>query len=100
MPPSPDTIVIVSAYEEADRLTDTLAALKRAFPEARVLVADDGSRDQTPHVALQAGAELVRSPVTVGKGGATTLAAERVLARAHEPDPPVFVLCDADLGET
>ena len=28
------------------------------------------------------------------------MAAERVLALAHEPDPPVFVLCDGDLGET
>ena len=95
-----DTIVIVSAYNEADRLPDTLAALAEAFPGARVLVADDGSRDSTPHVALQAGAELVRSPKTVGKGGATTLAAQRIMARALEPHPPVIVLCDGDLAES
>jgi glycosyltransferase involved in cell wall biosynthesis len=95
-----ETIVIVSAYDEADRLPATLAALGDAFPGARVLVADDGSRDQTPHVALQAGAELVRSAQTIGKGGATTLAAQRVLARALEPEPPVIVLCDGDLGES
>ena len=100
MTPDPDTIVIVSAYNEADRLGDTLAAVGRAFPGAQVLVADDGSKDETPHVALQAGAELVRSPRTIGKGGATTAAVERVLARAHEPDPPLFVFCDGDLGET
>ena len=92
--------MIVSAYDEADRLPATLAALGEAFPGARVLVADDGSRDQTPHVALQAGAELVRAPRTIGKGGATTLAAQRVLARALEPEPPVIVLCDGDLGES
>jgi glycosyltransferase involved in cell wall biosynthesis len=95
-----ETIVIVSAYDEADRLPATLAALGDAFPGARVLVADDGSRDQTPHIALQAGAELVRSARTIGKGGATTLAAQRVLARALEPEPPVIVLCDGDLGES
>jgi glycosyltransferase involved in cell wall biosynthesis len=95
-----ETIVIVSAYDEADRLPATLAALGDAFPGARVLVADDGSRDRTPHVALQAGAELVRSPRTIGKGGATTLAAQRVLARALETEPPVIVLCDGDLGES
>ena len=95
-----DTIVIVSAYNEADRLQATLAAIGDAFPGARVLVADDGSRDATPHVALQAGAELVRSPRTIGKGGATTAAAERVMARALEPDAPVIVLCDGDLGES
>jgi glycosyltransferase involved in cell wall biosynthesis len=94
------TIVIVSAYDEADRLPATLAALGEAFPGARLLVADDGSRDATPHVTLQAGAELVRSPRTIGKGGATTLAAQRVMARALEPDPPVIVLCDGDLGES
>jgi glycosyltransferase involved in cell wall biosynthesis len=98
--PAPDPIVIVSAYDEADRLPDTLAALRDAFPAARVLVADDGSRDATPHVALQAGVELVRSPRTVGKGGATTLAAERALAAALAPDDPVVVLCDGDLGES
>ena len=92
--------MIVSAYDEADRLPATLAALDDAFPGARVLVADDGSRDRTPHVALQAGAELVRAPRTIGKGGATTLAAQRVLARALEPEPPVIVLCDGDLGES
>jgi glycosyltransferase involved in cell wall biosynthesis len=63
-------------------------------------VADDGSRDATAHVALQEGAEVVRSPTTVGKGGAMTLAAEQVMALALSPDPPVFVLCDGDLGET
>ena len=92
--------MIVSAYDEADRLPATLAALGDAFPGARVLVADDGSRDRTPHVALQAGVELVRSPRTIGKGGATTLAARRVLARTLEPEPPVIVLCDGDLGES
>jgi glycosyltransferase involved in cell wall biosynthesis len=96
----PETVVIVSAYQEEDVLPTTLRAVRAAFPDARVLVADDGSGDATPHVALQAGAELVRSPATVGKGGAMTLAAERVMALALEPDAPVFVLCDGDLGES
>jgi len=98
--PAPDIIVIVSAYNEADRLAQTLAAVAEAFPAARVLVADDGSSDTTGHAALQAGVELVRSPRTIGKGGAMTRAAERVLARALEPDPPVVVLCDGDLGDS
>jgi glycosyltransferase involved in cell wall biosynthesis len=93
-------VVIVTARDEADRLPATLAALARAFPAARVLVADDGSRDGTGHVALQSGAELVRAPRPLGKGGASTLAARRVLSLALETDPPVFVLCDGDLGDS
>jgi glycosyltransferase involved in cell wall biosynthesis len=91
-----DTIVIVSAYQEADRLGPTLAALARAFPGARVVVADDGSRDGTDQVALRAGVELVRTPRTIGKGGAMTKAAQRVV----DAGARVYVLCDGDLGET
>ena len=93
-----DVVVIVTAYNEADRLPDTLAAVREAFPGAKVVVADDGSADASPHVALQDGAELVRAPTTIGKGGVATLAAERVMSAAVAPDPPVFVLCDGDLG--
>src|SRR3954447_516856 len=95
-----DAIVIVTARDEADRLPATLAALAGAFPGARVVVADDGSRAGTRHEALQAGAELVRAVPARGKGGAATLAAERVLAEAMAPDPPVVLLCDGDLGES
>ncbi|HEX3318832.1 MAG TPA: glycosyltransferase [Solirubrobacteraceae bacterium] len=92
--------MIVTARDEADRLGATLAALGDAFPGARVVVADDGSRDATPHVALQAGAELVRAVPARGKGGAATLAAQRVMATALEPGPPTVVLCDGDLGDS
>jgi glycosyltransferase involved in cell wall biosynthesis len=91
-----DTIVIVSAYQEADRLGSTLAALAQAFPGARVVVADDGSRDGTDQVALRAGVELARTARTIGKGGAMTRAAERVV----DAGARVYVLCDGDLGET
>ena len=94
-----DTIVIVTAHEEADRLGDTLAALHAAFPGARVLVADDGSTDGTAAVAARGGGEVIRSEKVIGKGGAATLAARRVLSRALEPDPPVFLLVDGDLAE-
>ena len=93
-----DTIVIVTAHDEADRLGETLAALRAAFASAHVIVADDGSTDGTAQVAERAGAEVVRSERSVGKGGAATLAARHVLSRALEPDPPVFVLVDGDLA--
>ena len=98
--PDESLIAIVSAYQEADRIADTVAALLAAFPAARVLVADDASTDGTAEAARGAGAEVVTAPRNLGKGGATTLAAERVLHRAWEPEPPVFLLCDGDLAAT
>lgn len=102
--PRPDVVVIVTAYNEADRIAATIQALRTAFAEAgwlaRIVVADDHSPDATAHEALQAGAELVRAPKNLGKGGVATLAARELIALALEPDPPVFVLCDGDLAES
>jgi glycosyltransferase involved in cell wall biosynthesis len=93
--------VIVTAYNEADRIAATLAALADAFPRARVLLADDGSTDGTARIAAALGADVVRSERTVGKGEAATLAASEALssARARAADgAAIFVLCDGDLG--
>ena len=92
------TIVLVAAHNEADRLPATLAALREAFPGARVIVADDGSTDATADVSRAASAEVVSTGRDIGKGGAMTAAARRVLDVAAAPDPPVVVLCDGDLG--
>jgi glycosyltransferase involved in cell wall biosynthesis len=92
---TPEIAVVVSAYNEAERLEKTLAAVREAFPGARVLVADDHSTDATPDIAVASGAELVRAPRHVGKGGANTLAVQRLLEA-----PPTLVLCDGDLGES
>jgi glycosyltransferase involved in cell wall biosynthesis len=98
--PRADVVVIVTAYNEADRLGATISALREAFPSVRIVVADDHSPDATAHVALESGAELVRAPRNLGKGGVATLAARQVLPLALEPSPPIFVLCDGDLAET
>jgi hypothetical protein len=75
-----DTLIILTARDEADRIEATLGALARAFPGAHVWVADDGSVDATAAIARQAGASVVRSERTIGKGGAATLAAREALA--------------------
>jgi glycosyltransferase involved in cell wall biosynthesis len=94
----PPPVVLIAAHDEADRLPATLAALQAAFPGARVVVADDGSTDGTAEVAAAGGAEVARSERNVGKGGAATLGAQLLLDLAHEPDPPVVLLCDGDLA--
>ena len=87
--------VIVTAWNEAERLGDTLRALKQAFPDARIVVADDASTDSTPHIALQEQTELVRAPARLGKGGVANLALERLRRDGQLPD---LLLADGDLG--
>jgi glycosyltransferase involved in cell wall biosynthesis len=94
--PSPDHI-IVTARDEAERLPATLRALSAAFPIARLVVADDGSRDATARVARAGGAEVVGPARPLGKGGTATLAIRHVLERDGAGEA-VFLLCDADLG--
>lgn len=89
--------VIVTAWNEEERLADTLRALERAFPDERILVADDASTDSTPHIALQEGAELVRAPTRLGKGGVANLAIEKL---KQDGPLPSLVLVDGDLGNS
>ena len=93
-----DPIAIVAARDESDRIGATLDALKAAFPNARLIVADDASSDGTADIALGRGAEVVSRRRRHGKGASVTAAAETVLAVADDPDPPLFLLCDGDLG--
>jgi glycosyltransferase involved in cell wall biosynthesis len=88
--------VIVAARNEADRVGETVVALRGAFPAARIWVADDASTDGTAEVAMAAGAQVVSRGRPHGKGANVTAAAEAALS--DEPVPALFLLCDGDLG--
>ena len=81
--------ILVAARDEAERIGATVERLREQFPDAQVIVADDGSRDGTAEEAERAGARVIRLPAR-GKGQALTLA-ERAA-----PQGPLLV-CDADL---
>jgi len=87
---------IVAAHNEADRIGETLAALRRALPEAALWVADDASVDGTAETAAGAGARVVGRSRSRGKGANVTAAAEAALGA--DPAPGLVLLCDADLG--
>jgi glycosyltransferase involved in cell wall biosynthesis len=89
---------IVAARNEADRIGDTIAALRAALPEAALWVADDASSDGTAEAALAAGAQVVSRGRPHGKGANVSAAAEAVLS--CEPPPAVVLLCDGDLGDS
>lgn len=82
--------ILVPARDEAATIGRTVEALRRRFPDADVLVADDGSRDATATVAEEAGATVLRLPRR-GKGQALS-AAERAAP------PGRLLLCDADVS--
>jgi glycosyltransferase involved in cell wall biosynthesis len=94
----PDLAVIVAARNEADRVGRTVAALRGAFPGAAVWVADDASTDGTAEAAMAAGARVVSRGRPHGKGANVTAASEAALS--EEPLPPLFLLCDGDLGDS
>jgi hypothetical protein len=88
--PRPEGLtILVPARDEEERIVDTIAALQRDFPGARVLVLDGRSRDRTAELAVAAGAEVLRVE-RLGKGEALS---------AGERAAPVgpLLLADADL---
>jgi Glycosyl transferase family 2 len=81
--------VLVAARDEEGRIGATVERLRADFPDAAVLVADDGSSDGTAAEAEAAGARVLRLPAR-GKGQALTL------GEREAPAGPIL-LCDADL---
>jgi hypothetical protein len=81
--------ILIAARDEEERIGTTVAELRRQFPGSQVIVADDGSRDDTARVAATAGARVLRLPHR-GKGQALTLG-------EHEAKRGDLIVCDADL---
>jgi glycosyltransferase involved in cell wall biosynthesis len=81
--------ILVAARDEDEVIARTVQALRHAFPDAEVIVADDGSHDGTADAAEEAGAIVLRLPRR-GKGQALSVA-ERMAP------PGRLLLCDADL---
>jgi Glycosyl transferase family 2 len=88
--PGPDGLtILVPARNEEERIAETIAALRRDFPDAEVIVVDGRSRDRTAEKAEAAGAVVLRLD-RLGKGEALS-AGERAA-----PSGPLL-LADADL---
>jgi glycosyltransferase involved in cell wall biosynthesis len=87
---------VVAAWNEADRIGGTVAALLAIPAVAEVVVADDGSSDLTARAALEAGARVVRSERNAGKGAAL----EAAVSAAAAGGAGVIVLADGDLSES
>lgn len=66
-----DVSIIIPAYNEESAIGDTVRAIRALnLPDSEVLVVDDGSSDQTAHIAREAGARVVSHPYNIGNGAA------------------------------
>jgi glycosyltransferase involved in cell wall biosynthesis len=95
--------VVIPAYNEAERIGETVTAALTLPGVDVVLVASDGSTDATVREAGNAGARVWRSPKNQGKAAAMLAgaAAVREIDQRDPGDGPRHLLfLDADLGPT
>lgn len=81
--------IILPAKNEAAAIGATLASIRQHYPDAELIVVNDGSTDSTAEVAKAAGARVVNHPYSKGNG-----AAIKTGARAAHGD--ILVFMDAD----
>ena len=89
-----DIAVLIPAFNEAERIADTVTAARAIPGVTRVVVIDDGSSDDTDQLAEKAGAKVVRMFGQSGKGGALEAGVKRV------ENADIVLLLDGDLGLT
>lgn len=99
----PPVAVVIPAYNEADRVGNTVTAAKTLPGVDVVVVVDDGSRDATARVARDAGARALRYARNHGKAMAMMVGAREVAEldrRSPAEGPRHLLFLDADVGAT
>jgi len=92
LPPLPkaETVALIPAYNEEGRVGAVVREAKKYVD--LVIVADDGSADNTAKEAEEAGAVVIRHPQNMGKGAAVATLVKAALTA----DAKYAVLLDAD----
>ena len=100
------SIVIPARNEEAG-LSRLLPNLKSSFPQAEILIVDDGSTDRTPEIARQHDTQLVQHPRSLGNGAAIKSGARVATGDIlifmdsdgqHQPEDIVHLMAALDEG--
>ena len=81
--------IIIPARNEAQTIGDLLQSLTRLYPDAEIIVVNDGSVDDTAGVAANAGVRVISSPYPMGNGAA-------VKAGARAAGGDIYIFMDAD----
>lgn len=85
----PKLSIILPAKNEAESLRQLLPALSRLYPDAELVVVNDGSTDDTKEVCAEFKVRIITHPYTLGNG-----AAVKTGARAATGE--ILVFMDAD----
>ena len=86
---SPDISIIIPAHNEHDGLKQLLPRLLDAYPDAEIIVVDDGSTDETSAVCEELGVIHLKHPCNMGNGAA-------IKSGAREATREILVFMDAD----
>jgi glycosyltransferase involved in cell wall biosynthesis len=81
--------IVIPAKNEAATIADVVASARAEYPEAEIIVVDDGSTDATADLAEAAGATVVRHPESLGNGAA-------VKSGARAAKGEILALMDGD----
>jgi glycosyltransferase involved in cell wall biosynthesis len=68
--PAASLSIVIPAKNEGSVIGGIVAAARKQFPDAQVIVVDDGSTDRTGDIAREAGAAVIRHPESLGNGAA------------------------------
>ena len=81
--------ILIPAFNEAETIGEVIPQLRQLYPEAEILVVDDGSTDATAQLAANASARVVRHPYNKGNGAS-------VKTGLRNATREVVVIFDAD----
>lgn len=85
----PTLSIVLPALNEASSLAQLIPVLRRRFPDAEIIVVDDGSTDQTLDACGAGLCRVVSNPYRMGNGAA-------IKRGAREANAETLVLMDAD----
>jgi len=74
--------IVLPAKNEAVNLSAHLEEIQSLYPEAELIVVNDGSEDNTAEIAAQCGAKVVNHPYSMGNGAAIKSGA-RIASRKY-----------------
>lgn len=60
--------IVIPAKNESVAIGDVVQTARSEFPDAEIIVVDDGSTDETASIAESAGADVIRHPESLGNG--------------------------------